>query len=70
MKMDVVRSVMEKRLLNINEASEYLGVTKGTLYVWACHRRVPYVKIGRLTKFDLKDLERWINARKVETKNF
>ena len=42
----------------------------GTLYVWACHRRVPYVKIGRLTKFDLKDLERWINARKVETKNF
>jgi len=58
------------RLLNIKEAAEYLGVTKGTLYVWACRRKVPFVKIGRLTKFDARDLERWVNVRKISTKNF
>jgi len=60
---------MDKRLLNVGEAAEYLGVTKGTLYVWACRRKVPFVKIGRLTKFDLRDLDKWIRIKKLRTKS-
>ncbi len=43
--------------MDIREASRFLGVSSGTLYVWVCQKRIPYVKIGRLTKFDPKDIK-------------
>ena len=60
---------MEKRFLGINELSEYLGITKGTLYVWTCHKRIPYLKVGRLVKFDLREIETWLNKKRVRNLN-
>jgi len=57
---------MEKRFLNVHEAAQYLGVTGGTLYAWVCYRRIPYVKIGRLVKFDLKQLDAWTQKNSVD----
>jgi excisionase family DNA binding protein len=56
---------MEKRLLNIKELSEYLGVKEHTLYIWVSQRRIPFVKCGRLTKFDLKKIDKWIEENAV-----
>jgi len=44
---------MEKRYLGIEELSQYLGLTKGTLYDWTCQRRIPYLKVGKLLKFNI-----------------
>ena len=52
---------MEKRLLSIKELSQYLGVKEHTLYIWVSQRRIPFVKCGRLTKFDLKSIDKWID---------
>ncbi len=60
---------MEKRLLNINEAAEYMGLSKNTLYTWVCQRRIPFVKCGWLTKFDIRDVDKWIESRKVQERN-
>lgn len=57
---------MEKRLLNINELVEYTGLKKGTLYAWVCQRRIPFVKCGHLVKFDIKDIDKWIESMKVK----
>ena len=57
---------MEKRFLGLQEVSEYLGVTKGTLYVWVCHKRIPYLKMGRLVKFDLQEIESWLKDKRVK----
>jgi excisionase family DNA binding protein len=62
-------SALEKRFLNMDECSEYLGITKGTLYVWVCHKKIPYLKVGRLVKFDLKQLETWLKANTVAQLN-
>ncbi|MDA2911569.1 helix-turn-helix domain-containing protein [Nitrospiraceae bacterium AH_259_D15_M11_P09] len=51
---------MTRRLLNIKEAAEYTGLSTHTLYTMVSQRRVPYVKMGRLTKFDLRLLDQWI----------
>lgn len=61
---------MEKRLLNVNEAAEYLGLSKNTLYDWVCQRKFPFVKCGRLTKFDIKDIDKWIESNKVKEQVF
>ena len=57
---------MRKRLINIQELSEYTGLSVNTLYCWVSQRKIPLVKIGRLTKFDLKDIDRIIDDGKVE----
>ena len=56
---------MEKRYLGIKELSEYIGIPKGTLYVWVCQKRIPYAKIGGLLRFDLREINTWIKARSV-----
>ena len=52
-----------EKLLSRAEAAEILGVTKGTLDIWACTKRynLPFIKIGRLAKYRLNDLNEFIN---------
>ncbi len=61
---------MNKRLININELSEYIGMSTSTLYSWVSQKRVPYVKCGRLTKFDVRKIDEWIEEISVEKKKF
>jgi excisionase family DNA binding protein len=56
------------RLLTEGEAAELLGVTPQTLCVWRCTRRysLAWVKVGRLIRYRLKDLEKFIESRRVQ----
>lgn len=47
------------KLLDTLQASIYLGVTKGTLDTWRSSKKykLPYVKVGRLVKYDQRDLD-------------
>lgn len=58
---------MDRRLININELSEYTGLSKNTIYSWVSQRRIPFVKCGRLTKFDLKRIDEWIEENSSRT---
>jgi len=52
-------------LLDKQAVAEKLGVTINTLYAWVNQRRIPFVKVGRLLRFDEKDIDKWIEERKV-----
>lgn len=58
-------SDIERRLLNIEQASQYTGLSVHTLYAMTSQRRIPHVKVGRLTKFDLEQLDKWIKQQTV-----
>ena len=60
-----MNATIEKRYLGIDEFSQYMGVTKGTLYVWVCRRKIPYLKVGKLVKFDLRVIEEWLRENSV-----
>jgi excisionase family DNA binding protein len=60
---------MQRRLITIKEASEYLGIKVNTLYSWVSQKKIDYVKMGRLTKFDLKVLDKYIENNTVEAVN-
>lgn len=47
-------------LLNIEEISGYLGVSKQTIYDWVYKKEIPYHKVGRLLRFDLNEINEWI----------
>jgi excisionase family DNA binding protein len=57
---------MTRRLLNIKEVANYTGLSPHTLYTMVSQRRIPYVKLGRLTKFDRYELDRWIASQSVK----
>ncbi len=48
------------RLLSPDEAAAYLGARKATLYGWVYEKRVPYLKAGRLLRFDVAELREWM----------
>lgn len=60
---------MEK-LLNLSETAEILGIKRPTLYNWVNERRIPFVKVGRLVKFDPKDLREFIEKHKKHEAKF
>jgi len=60
---------MQKRLLTVKEASEYLGIKVNTLYSWASRKKINYVKMGRLTKFDIRVLDKYIENNTIEAVN-
>ena len=53
------------RLVPIKEAAVYTGLSPHTIYTMVSQRRIPFVKIGRLVKFDLELLDRWIKQQTV-----
>ncbi len=59
-------NMIEKRYLGIKDCAQYLGLKENTLYTWVHMRRIPYVKMGRLVKFDIKKLDEWIKEREVK----
>ena len=54
-----------QRLLSIKEAANYMGLSPHTLYTMVSQRRIPYVKVGRLTKFDVGLLDAWLKQHTV-----
>lgn len=57
-----------KKLLNVEEAAKYLDVKPGTLRVWKSTGRyfLPCVKVGRLVKYHVTDLDAFLEQRRVE----
>ena len=56
-----------KRLLNVREAAEYLGLRVDTVYKKARLRELPYVKVGRALRFDVQALEHFVEQHTIQT---
>jgi excisionase family DNA binding protein len=56
-------------LLDDKQAAKYLTVTPGTLSVWRSTGRyaLPFVKVGRMVRYRLSDLDEWLATRSRET---
>lgn len=53
-------------LIDIRELSKRLSVSKFTIYSWVSRGRIPYVKTGRLVRFDPDEIDTWINEHRVK----
>lgn len=50
------------RLLNINDVAEILGVNVRHVRRLVFESRIPYLKWGRLLRFDPGEVERWLQG--------
>jgi excisionase family DNA binding protein len=58
-------------LLSEDQAAELLGVKPQTLSLWRSAGRydLPFVRVGRLIRYRLADLEAWLERRLVSSDN-
>lgn len=59
----------EPKLMNIEEAASYLGIKLSRLYTATRRRELPFMKVGRLVRFDKNQLDEWIKDQHTEVKD-
>ena len=52
-------------LLDIKEAAERLGTTERHMRALIANRKIAYIKVGRLIRFDPSALDEWIEAQTI-----
>jgi excisionase family DNA binding protein len=55
---------------DVARAAEELGVSPHTLRAWLRQRRLPYLKLGRRIILDPEDVQRFMDANRVEAVSF
>ena len=60
--------IVGKRLLNVEEAAQYLGLQVDTIYKKSRLRELPSVKVGRALRFDVVALNAYVEQHTIETK--
>ncbi len=62
-------SSAEDRIMNVNEAVEFLGIEKHILYAKSANGEIPCFRVGKLYKFKRSQLIRWMDEQGLN-KNF
>lgn len=57
----------EKEILNVEEAADFLGIAKSSVYRKVSNREVPHFKKGSKLYFSKPDLIEWIGEGKQRT---
>src|SRR3974390_461784 len=56
-----------REVMNIRQASQYLGVSPDTLYKYVSEERIPAFKLGNRWKFKQSVLEQWMEEKSTQT---
>jgi excisionase family DNA binding protein len=54
------------RLLDINGVAERCGVRVRFIRRLVAERRIPYIKLGHLLRFDPDEIATWLDGQRVE----
>ncbi|MTD53886.1 helix-turn-helix transcriptional regulator [Amycolatopsis pithecellobii] len=57
---------MTKKLLSIEDLSDFLGVPKGTLYQWRTKGYGPAaVRVGKYVRYRPEDVDTWLDGQEA-----
>lgn len=49
-----------ERWLSVDEIAVHLGVKRDTIYKWIERKDLPAHKVGRLWKFKVREVDKWV----------
>ncbi|MEE8176373.1 MAG: helix-turn-helix domain-containing protein [Acidobacteriota bacterium] len=58
--------VEPREVMNIREASQYLGISREALYKYVYEEKIPAFKLGNRWKFKKTVLDRWMERQSVQ----
>ena len=53
------------KLFSPQELSEVLNISTETVYAWTSQKRIPYIKMGRLVRFNMDEVNKWLERQRV-----
>ena len=56
-----------REVMNIRQASQYLGVSPDTLYKYVNEQKLPVFKLGNRWRFKKSKIDQWMEEKTVET---
>lgn len=56
----------EDGFLNVDQAAEFLDLSKQTIYTLACRRKIPYHKRGKRLYFEKETLTEWVRNGRLD----
>jgi len=57
-------------VMNIKQASQYLGVSPDTLYKYVAEEKIPAFKLGNRWRFKKTILDAWMEQKSIVGQNF
>ena len=63
--MDNNLSTNVPKYLSPQELALMLGVDITTVYGWTCKRKIPFLKIGRLVRFEGLKINLWLKQKSI-----
>lgn len=54
-------------LLTIDDLATELRVSRGTLYNWVYEKRIPYLKVGRLVRFERSAIDKYLDECRIQS---
>ena len=58
--------ISSKKMLTLDEASQYLGMNKSYLYKLTSSRKIPFYKpLGKMCYFNREELEEWLQKIRI-----
>ena len=61
--------IVNKRLLNVRAAAEYLSISRAKLYQWVDAGKIPSVRIDSRRLFDILELNEFVEQLKRDQRN-
>ncbi len=56
----------EREFLSKRQVAEMLNLSVYTIDAWVSQRReIPFIKMGRIVRFDIRDVRAWVEKQKV-----
>ncbi|HDN85864.1 MAG: hypothetical protein DRP68_04830 [Candidatus Omnitrophota bacterium] len=52
------------RLMSVEELAHYLGLKRQTIYNWLHQGKISGIKIGKVWRFNRKEILRWLKEQK------
>jgi len=59
------QSESERNLMGAREIAQTLGVSVNTIRTWVWQKQIPYLKVGRLVRFDIREIDAWLQDKKI-----
>jgi excisionase family DNA binding protein len=58
-----------REVMNIRQASQYLGVSPDTLYKYVGEQKIPAFKLGNRWRFKKSRLDQWMEEKSSQTES-
>lgn len=57
--------IVPSRYLDVSGTAAYCGITERQVRALVFRREIPFTKVGRLLRFDVRRLDAWLEANTV-----